>query len=348
MKCLRTVVVGLGRIGWRFHLPEVVGHDGFELVGVVDPLASRLEEARDTFGAPGYEDLSSCLEQTTPDLVVIASPTPFHAEQTLACLEAGSDVFCDKPMAATLEEADTMVAAAGAHERKLMMYQPARAGADVVSLQKILATGLIGPVYMIKYARTNFTRRNDWQAMRCHGGGMLNNYGAHVIDVCLHVAASTARSVTCHLDTIASLGDADDVVKAVIQTDSGVLIDIDINMAAAQPTGPRWQVLGHHGSLLHTDDGWRVRSFDPARLSAGALDDSGTMAATDRQYGSGEEIPWQDQELTIDTQGIQYYEQCHAYFARDEEPFVPLSQSRELMRVLDACRQDAAGRSQTR
>jgi len=345
MKCLRTVVVGLGRIGWRFHLPEVVGHDGFELVGVVDPLASRLEEARDTFGAPGYEDLSSCLEQTTPDLVVIASPTPFHAEQTLACLEAGSDVFCDKPMAATLEEADTMVAAAGAHERKLMMYQPARAGADVVSLQKILATGLIGPVYMIKYARTNFTRRNDWQAMRCHGGGMLNNYGAHVIDVCLHVAASTARSVTCHLDTIASLGDADDVVKAVIQTDSGVLIDIDINMAAAHPIEPRWHVLGKHGSLIYQEGGWHARYFDPDALPGLDLSQAETLAADERRYGSGETIPWQEKVFAADEDKLNYYDYCHAYFAGDEEPFVSLDESRELMRVLDECRRDAASTS---
>ena len=65
-------------------------------------------------------------------------------------------------MAATLAEADSMIEAVQAHGRKLMMYQPARAGTDVVSLQGILARGLIGPVYMIKYARTNFTRRNDW------------------------------------------------------------------------------------------------------------------------------------------------------------------------------------------
>lgn len=343
MKCLRTVVVGLGRIGWQYHLPQIAAHDGFELVGVVDPLSDRRQEALITFGVDGYEDLSSCLDTASADLVVIASPTPFHAEQTAAAMAAGCDVFCDKPMAASLEQADAMVAATERLGRKLMLYQPARAAQDVVSLRRILATGLIGPVYMIKYARTSYTRRNDWQAMRRHGGGMLNNYGAHVIDVCLHVAASRAERITCHLETIASLGDADDVVKTVIETTSGVLIDIDINMAAAHPIEPRWHVLGAHGSLVYSEEGWRARFFDPAQLPPLELDDD-SLAARQRQYGSGEQIPWVDRVLPIDVDGIDYYEQCHAYFARDEEPFVPLSESRELMRVLDACRRDAGCR----
>ncbi len=53
--------------------------------------------------------------------------------------------------------------------------------------------------------------------------------------VCLHVARAPTAKITCHLRTIASLGDADDVVKALIETENGVLLDIDINMASARP-----------------------------------------------------------------------------------------------------------------
>ena len=193
MQHLRTVVVGLGRIGWQFHLPEVVSHEGFELVGVVDPMQERRQEALSEFEAPGYQDLQSCLDGAAPDLVVIASPTPFHAGQAISAFEAGCDVFCDKPMAGTLAEADEMVAAAEKLGRKLMVYQPHRALQPTLSLKRILDSGVIGPVYMIKHARTSFTRRNDWQALRRHGGGMLNNYGAHIIDLCLHVAGSPQK-----------------------------------------------------------------------------------------------------------------------------------------------------------
>ncbi|MFH1568551.1 MAG: Gfo/Idh/MocA family oxidoreductase [Gemmatimonadota bacterium] len=344
MKVLRTAVVGLGRIGWQFHLPAIRDHEGFLLVGVVDPLGERRQEALAEFGAPGYADLDACLAQARPDLVVIASPTPLHGEQALAAFAAGADVFCDKPMAGTLAEADRMVEGARAAGRRLMVYQPHRGSREVVALRQILARDLIGPIYLIKNRRTLYARRNDWQAFRAHGGGMLNNYGAHHIDACLHVAGSRARHVTCYLRTVASLGDADDVVKALIETESGVLLDIDINMATAHAMVPRWHVIGERGSLVLGDDEvWRARYFLPGELQAVALQEG--FAAAARRYGSGEQIPWREEDFPCAAaEPVDYYGRCHDYFAGGGEPFVPVAESRELMRVLDACRRDHEAR----
>lgn len=340
MRTLRTVVVGLGRIGWQFHLPAIGDHQGFELVGVVDPLDERRQEALAEFGAPGFKDLAACLEEARPDLVVLASPTPYHCEQALAAFAAGADVFCDKPMAPSLEEADRMVEAAGRSGRRLMVYQPHRGSREVVALQQILERGLIGPLSMIKNRRTLYARRNDWQAFRANGGGMLNNYGAHHIDACLHVAGSRARHITCHLRTVASLGDADDVVKALIETESGVLVDLDINMATAHAMVPRWHVIGERGSLvLDEDEVWQARYFIPAELARVELQEG--FAAEARRYGSGEQIPWREECFPCsDVEPVDYYARCHEFFAEGGEPFVPLAQSRELMRVLAACRGD--------
>ena len=83
----------------------------------------------------------------------------------------------------------------------------------------------------------------NWQAFSKHGGGMLNNYGAHLIDQLLYQTQSKAARVSCHLMTIAGLGDAEDVVKAVSETETGVILDIDINMDAALPL-QEWFVRG--------------------------------------------------------------------------------------------------------
>ena len=344
MKQLRTVVVGLGRIGWKFHLPEIISHDGYELAGVVDPLTDRLQEARAKYGVVGFCDLASCLDTVEPDLVVLASPTPLRAEHAGLAFAAGSHVFTDKPMAPDLESADCMITAARRHGRKLTVYQPERGGREVVCLRSILARGLIGNVYLIRHTRTQYTRRHDWQAWKRNGGGMLNNFGAHLIDACLHVAGSPANHITCHLRTVASLGDADDVVKAVIETESGVLIDIDINMASAHPMLPRWHVVGTHGSLILDDDGvWQARHLDPTDVPP--LDAETTMAAADRRYGSGEQLPWQEAGFDVkDVEAVDHYARGHAFFTGAGDPVVPLSESRELMRVLEACRTDAEGR----
>jgi predicted dehydrogenase len=345
MKILKTVVVGLGRIGWRFHLPEVLSHDGFEAVGVVDPLPERRDEALKEHGVRGFADLDACLESTDVDLVVVASPTPFHKPQAIAAMRAGCDVFCDKPMAPSLEDADAMIDAARESGRKLMIYQPARARGDVAELKKILSQDIIGRVYMIKNRRTAYTRRNDWQSLRRNGGGMLSNYGAHQIDACLHVAASPARRITCHLYTIASVGDADDVVKALIETESGVLLDIDINMASAQPMLPTWQVLGTRGSLTFDEGVWRARYYRDVDLAPLAMQEG--LSAEQRRYGSGEEIPWKDGEFPVpEAEPVDHYARCYDFYAADAAPLVPLAESRELMRVLDACRRSAGLRDE--
>ena len=342
MRILRTVVVGLGRIGWRYHLPRVCEHEGFDCVGAVDPLAERRDDALGEFGVRGFADLPSCLAETSPDLVVLASPTPYHREQAIQSFEAGCDVFCDKPMAGSLDEADAMVAAMRRCGRKLMMYQPHRVSRDVVALRRILGQGLIGPVYLIRHTRMSYNRRHDWQAFRQHGGGMLNNYGAHLIDACLYLADSRARRISCLLRSVASLGDADDVVRALIETESGVILDIDINQATAH-TMPRWHVAGQHGSLVFDDEeqAWKARSYDPEQLAR--VETETGMAAAERRYGSGEEIPWQEDTFPVaQTETTEYYESCYQYFTGASEPLVPIEETRELMRVLDVCRKSDA------
>jgi scyllo-inositol 2-dehydrogenase (NADP+) len=341
MRTLCTAVVGAGRIGWMFHIPEAIRHDGFDLVAVVDPLQARLDEVEAQFGVKGYLDYAQLLDSEKLDLVVIASPTHLHADQAVAAFERGCDVFCDKPMAPTLEQVDRMIAAMKTHGRKLMVYQPHRATAETVALREILGRDLIGPVYMIKRAWVDYQRRNDWQAFQKHGGGMLNNYGAHVIDLLLHLSGSRAGRITCSLRTVASLGDADDVAKIMIDTEDGTVLDLDINMASAQ-AAPRWHVLGKHGSILfdETEQAWHVRYYLPEELAPIELYTQ--LAAPDRRYGSGETIPWQEQIIPLsDFQPINVYQKCYEYFAKDSEPFVPVDETREVMRVLDACRKSA-------
>ena len=339
MKILRTAIVGLGRIGWQFHLPEVAAHPGFEPVAVVDPLPDRREEAASAYGVHPYADLAQLLAGETIDLVVIASPTPFHAEQALLSFEHGCDVFCDKPLAPTLAEAERMIEAAEKQGRKLMVYQPHRAGVEVVGLHQLLARNLIGPLYMIKRGRSDYIRRNDWQAFHKYGGGMLNNYGSHHIDELLHLAGSPPRKITCALRTVASLGDADDVVKVLIETESGLLLDLDINMAAAHPV-PAWHVLGAYGSIVldAQDHAWRVRYYDPAALGAGVVHHE--LVAPERRYGNIDEtISWQEFVLPLsEVEPVDYYERCYGFYALDEPPFVPIEETLALMRTLATCR----------
>ena len=166
-KILRTAVSGLGRIAWDFHLPQLCRHAGFEPVAVVDPCRERLAEAASRFGVGGlYTDFKTMLDEQRPDLVVIASPTLFHAEQAIAAMQADCDVFCDKPLSVTLTEAEAMLQAARRTGRRLMTYQPHRLNGEARAVRAILDSGKLGPLYLIERHLSNYARRNACQSLR--------------------------------------------------------------------------------------------------------------------------------------------------------------------------------------
>ena len=344
MKVLRTAVVGLGRIGWQYHIPHIIRNEGFELTCVCDPLEDRLDEAKMKFSVKGFSDVKQMIESEELDLIVIASPTMFHAEQSILALEHGIDVFLEKPFAQSLEESDRIINAMKKKCCKLMVYQPHRITQEFLALKDIINKGVIGKVYMIKRACSAFIRRNDWQSLRENGGGMLNNYGAHFIDQILYLANSPAKSIFCNMRKIASLGDADDVVKIIVETNNGIIMDLDINMAVAYPL-PEWIVMGTNGTVTYKIevDGkgfFHVRYFISEELDS--LDLQVELAANGRNYDNFDRIPWHEEKVDVsDCDEIDFYDKCYDYYALDKEPFVPISETREIMRVISECRKDA-------
>ncbi len=342
-KTLRCAVVGLGRIAWEFHLPQICKQDGFELAAVVDPSRERREEACREFRAPkAFATLDELLAVETPDLAVIASPSLFHTEQTIAALRHGCDVFCDKPLALNLKDARAMFAAARGCGRKLMSYQQHRISSEAETIRSIIDSGKLGRIYLFEHHVSNYVRRNDWQAYLRNGGGMLLNYGSHYIDQLLYLLNDTAADVKSELLRIASAGDAEDVVRALITTSRGTLLDININQAAALPL-PEWRICGTRGAALYSSasgQDWRLRYYLPDDLPPISADTG--LAAANRRYPR-ENIPWHDETLSpVPADRNAYYRHCYDYFALGKPPLVKPPETLELIRVLEECRRTAS------
>jgi len=312
---------------------------------VADTSKERLQEAEGAYSIPGYTDYLQMYEKEKPDLSVIASPTPFHLEHAVQAMERGIDVFLDKPIAVDLKETDEIIKVMKKTGRKLMVYQPLRMAPEFMLLQDIIKRELIGQIYLIKSARTNYIRRNDWQAVKKHGGGVLNNYGAHQIDQLICLADSPVKRITCNLQKIASFGDADDVAKAIIETQNGIVLDLDINMAAAEKLTP-WMVYGSRGSIALKEDAgkgfFHVRYFNED--GPGELSLQTELAANQRAYDNSDDLLWHEEKIPIPTAKPDgFYDKCYEYYALDKEPFVRISETREVMRIINECRKDAEG-----
>lgn len=121
MKPVRILVVGLGNMGMS-HAKAYHALDGYEIVGLCArshmPVES-LPEGFDTYRQ--FTDFRTALAETRPDAVSINTYTETHADFAIAAFEAGAHVFIEKPLAATIEDAERVVEAAKKHDRKLVI-----------------------------------------------------------------------------------------------------------------------------------------------------------------------------------------------------------------------------------
>jgi len=344
MKKLKIAVAGLGRVGWPYHVPQIAAHsEQYTLVGVVDTAAERLAEAYEKYGVKGYTDIAEMIEEQHPDVTVICTPTHLHLEHACTAMRLGSDVFLDKPMAVSTAEAEKIADFAKQSGRKLMIYQPHRAKALSNQIRALLEDGRIGRPYLIRYASSSYNRRSDWQSLRRFGGGMLQNYGAHFVDLLLYTVKDRVSRFHCFTDRVASVGDSDDVVKATFKTERGVLLDLDISQAAALSM-PMWSVFGKYGAIVCESQKGpiRIRWYDPAAVPEAVASDS--LAAAGRKYNQDDSLPWQEEIIPVDkSYEVDFYQKVYEYFAEDKAPYVSVEDTLYVMRLLDECRREAEG-----
>ena len=140
---LRAAVIGCGHVG-AIHAEALATHDRVELVAVCDPLLDRAAALARRWGGEAFRDWQKLLASTSPDLVAIATPDDAHVKPTLAFLESGSHVFCEKPLAVTLAEAKTMVATAKRFERTLAVDFNRRFGFAYQRTRDLIENARIG------------------------------------------------------------------------------------------------------------------------------------------------------------------------------------------------------------
>ncbi|MBI3947198.1 MAG: Gfo/Idh/MocA family oxidoreductase [Armatimonadetes bacterium] len=335
---IRVGVAGLGRIGWLYHCKTLAPHPDYELAAVQDPEAERRREAEQTYGVKAYKAFREMLASGSLDLAVIATPTHLHSKMARAALRHGCHVMLEKPMARDEREARAILRTAQRSERALTVFQPRRAAAYFQHLRQLLASGKIGEVYHVRRGMFSYRRRDDWQSLSRYGGGMLNNYGAHALDQVLQIIGYDVRRVFCNLRVVASLGDADDVVKIILETRRGVLGEVDINQASA--TEPfELEVWGTRGTLSLGNGAFTLRYFDPADLAPKKLNRS--LASADRAYPS-DAIPWKEETIPVDPSlAVDVYADLARAIRTGSPTLVDPKEAVAVMGIIARCRADS-------
>ena len=190
---LRVGVIGLGM--GRAHIKGFQAHPSCEVVAVADLDHERLANARQEFGINrAYTDAGPLIEREQLDIVAVATPNKFHKPLSLAALNKGIHVLCEKPMALTADEGREMIAAAKAAGKRLMINFSYRFRAQSQALKHLVDGGVLGEVYS---GRTCWLRRHGFPGFGgwftdkgMAGGGPLIDLGVHRIDLALWLMGS--------------------------------------------------------------------------------------------------------------------------------------------------------------
>jgi predicted dehydrogenase len=262
----------IGIVGASFaraaYLPALRHIEDAEVVALASSRIESAQSAADEFGiGAAYDDWQEMLDRHALDLVLIATPTDLHAPITLAALERGAHVLCEKPTAMDAAEARAMLEKAEALGRVHMIDHELRFNPNRQRVAQMISDGELGDIRHVNIANIGASWANpasrpkgDWWSLAEHGGGRLGANGSHQVDM-LRWWLGPVRSVVGQAITVvpnrtdkrsgeAWMATADDLSHFTLEMDSGALAQVFMSGIAANNIGNLTQVFGSKGSIV--------------------------------------------------------------------------------------------------
>jgi predicted dehydrogenase len=282
-------IIRIGIIGAGFarstQIPAFKACAGAKIVAIA---SARRENAEEVAGEFGIENVASdwraLVARDDIDLVSIVTPVATHSEMTLAALDHGKAVLCEKPMAMNADEALRMTESARAAGALALIDHELRFLPGRVKMREMIQRGDIGRVRHAKLtfradSRADPNRPWNWWSDKAQGGGALGAIGSHVIDGWRWLLGAETREIFCELAThIRERKDesgrdrevtTDDEASFLVRFDNTELTEGatgNASMSLVEPGEPehRLEIFGSSGALMIEESGelWRSKLGD--------------------------------------------------------------------------------------
>ncbi|MGE7602785.1 Gfo/Idh/MocA family protein [Peribacillus sp. NPDC097675] len=225
-------VIGCGSIAQNRHFPEYQAHGETNIIAVCDIAKDRADAAAQRYDAQAYTDYIELLKNKDIDVVSVCTPNYLHAPITIAALEAGKHVLCEKPMATSLKDAEKMNEAAAKSGKILMIGHNQRFVPSHQKAKKLIESGEIGKVYSFRTAfghsgpeTWSVDGRNSWFFKKDQAViGAMGDLGVHKADLLRYVLGEEFVEVGAFVETSAKeQADVDDCAACILRTGSGII-----------------------------------------------------------------------------------------------------------------------------
>ena len=342
---IKVGIIGYGFMGHE-HAKMFADMDEIDVIAVCDIDDEQLKDVPTKVEI--YKDARELVKNADIDTVIISVPNTLHLEMVKLAAEAGKFIICEKPAAMTVAEFDEMVRvvkAAGVH---LTVHQQRRWDVDYCTMKAVYEKGLVGKPYVIKSQLYGFNgNMHDWHVYPELGGGMLYDWGVHLIDQIFQMVDSRIISVYADMKNVINKN-VDDYFKIIFEYENGVTAEIELGTYYLTPKRA-WFIGGTTGSTIidgtfcaqGNAEGKIVRTTHLLESVPGKL--TMTSAGPTRSFGEPEPgLLYEEPLPDIHTEHRDYFRNYLNARAGLEDYAVKLNEVRQVLVLMDMVRESAA------
>lgn len=276
MKKTGIALIGYGGMG-GWHAKKIAAIEELELRGVYDISKARCDLAEEN-GIHAYESMEALLADESVEIVTVAIPNHLHKDVCIRAMQAGKNVVCEKPVALNHQELQEMIDAAGENGVLFTAHQNRRWDEDYRTARYIFDRGILGKTFRIE-SRVHGSRGipGDWRNQKECGGGMVLDWGVHLLDQIMQMVDRKLLSIYATLSFVTN-ENCDDGFTVTMQFEGELTVVVEVGTSNFINL-PRWYILGENGSAVienFKQDGkivmvsdWEKRDAVPVVTAAG-------------------------------------------------------------------------------
>lgn len=339
MADMKLGIVGFGFMG-HCDADMMQTFEDIDLVAVADTNPEQLKDAPK--GVETYGSMDEMLKKADINVVMISTPNPSHLEMVKKAAEMGKHIICEKPAAMTVAEFDEMIEVTEKAGVIFTVHQQRRWDKDYRIMKEVYDRQLVGEMYVIKSQLYGVNgNMHDWHIYPEMGGGMLYDWGVHLIDQILDMVDSKIDSLYADLRKVIN-EKVDDYFNILIKFKNGVTAEIELGTYYLTPKRA-WFVGGNKGSAIidgFAGEGSIVRTAHLLENVPGRI--TMTAAGPTRSFGPPEPGLLVEEPLPkVNVDHRNYFEHFLKAFHGEEDIIVKPEQVRRVLCVMEAVRESA-------
>jgi len=332
-------IIGFGGMG-GWHYNTIGAIEELSLRGVYDIKPSRCAAAKD-LGVHAYESLEALLADPTVEIVTVAIPNHLHKDICIRAMEAGKHVVCEKPVALSSDELLEMIEASKKNHVLFTVHQNRRWDEDFRTLRYLYDQHTLGRVFRIE-SRVHGSRGipGDWRNRKECGGGMVLDWGVHLLDQIMQMIDRKIISIYADLSYVTNEA-CDDGFTVTLKFEGDLTVVVEVGTSNFIQL-PRWVVMGTDGTAVIED--WNLNG---KLVCAHGMDDKDvvpviTAAGLTKTMAPRREDTIQTFPLPVVHSDVRdFYRNVIAHLNGQEERLIKLPQVARVMRLMEAILQSA-------